>query len=172
MRVNNSLSNLGLVASLLMLVTVAVRAHTDGDQTSVPAELTPAEQAVSDVVQAYARAYQATDIDAIHELVSAGAFSYFEGAGADEDWADYAAHLGAEMPAFSETRYNIFGIRPEVAGQMAFATFGWKLDVVILSEQFEGGRHPVSMQGLGTAVLVDEGGAWRLRHIHTARKQN
>ena len=52
-----------------------------------------------------------------------------------------------------------------------FATFDWEMDVVVLSEQFPDGRHPVSMQGLGTAILIREGEQWKLRHVHTARKQ-
>ena len=54
---------------------------------------------------------------------------------------------------------------------MAFATFDWSLDVVVLSDQFEGGRHPVSMQGIGTAIFIKDEGEWKLRHLHTVRAE-
>ncbi len=75
----------------------------------------------------------------------------------------------AEMPSFSEAQYVFSNIRPEVGKDFAFATFGWKMDVVVVSDQFEGGRHPISMQGIGTAVLLLEEGVWKLRHLQTVR---
>ncbi|RMF97916.1 MAG: hypothetical protein D6727_04725, partial [Gammaproteobacteria bacterium] len=54
-------------------------------------------------------------------------------------------------------------------GQLGFATFDWRMAVTVLSERFEGGRHPVSMHGLGTAVLSRGPDGWRIRHLATAR---
>jgi ketosteroid isomerase-like protein len=127
-------------------------------------------QAVIATLDAFAAAYQATDVDAIHRLtLPDGQFSHIEGTFADWSWESYAGHLAEEMPSFSETRYQLSNIRPETHGEMAFATFDWSLDVVILSDQFEGGRHPVSMQGIGTVVLIKAEGRWKLRHLHTVR---
>ena len=43
--------------------------------------------------------------------------------------------------------------------------------MTVLSDEFEGGKHPVSMRGLGTAILVQHDGGWKIRHLHTAREQ-
>lgn len=160
--------------SVLLFACVVIgnaTAHTDevdGENTAL--ELSPREQSVVTILDAYAAAYAATDLDAIRNLtLSDGAFSYFEGASTDNSWDEYEHHAAAEMPSFSEARYVFSNVRPVVSEQMAFATFDWQLDVVVISEQFEGGRHPVSMRGVGTAVLIMEEGGWRLRHLHTAQ---
>jgi hypothetical protein len=146
-------------------------AHTDdADDTGAVMELSAEQQAVVATLEAYALAYAAADLEAIRRLTASdGRFSYFEGASADRSWDDYAHHASMEMPSFSEARYVVSDVRPEVAGDLAFATFAWAMDVVVLSEQFEGGRHPVSMHGIGTAVLVLDGGDWKLRHMQTAQ---
>jgi ketosteroid isomerase-like protein len=173
----NNASRLKKLATLSVLVTslswsMFVFGHTDDPHDEGDAApLSATEQAVANVLLAYAQAYATTDIEGIRRLiVDDASFSYFEGAGADSDWADFSAHLAAEMPSFSDARYVFTNIKPEVSGDMGFATFRWTLDVVIISDQFEGGRHPVSMEGLGTAVMLNKKGAWRLRHLHTARK--
>ena len=130
-------------------------------------------RAVVAVLEAFAAAYAATDIEGIQALtLPDGHFSHFEGTFADWSWDSYAGHLAEELPLFSDTRYRLANIRPETGGAMAFATFDWAMDVVVVSDEFEGGRHPVSMQGIGTAVLLKTDRGWKLRHLHTARQRN
>jgi hypothetical protein len=161
-----------ITAAAFVLLSGLAAAHTDENEQAVePAQLTAAQQAVVTTLEAYAAAYAATDLERLRSLtVGNESFSYFEGSGADWGWDAYAAHLNKEMPAFSQAQYEFTDVRPVVGEQFAYATFSWKLDVVILSEEFEGGRHPVSMQGLGTAVLARQGANWQLQHIATARK--
>jgi len=157
----------------ILFAGVAASHSGDADKQTEKPLLDARQLQVADVLDAYAAAYQATDIAAIKALTLAdGRFSFFEGTGADNDWHEYAEHLAAEMPAFSEASYNITDIQPEVQGSMAFATFSWSMEVVIISDQFEGGRHPVSMEGIGTAVLIEQGDSWKIRHLHTARKRD
>ena len=106
----------------LSVFSMLVQAHTDDDaDDGAKRTLNPEEQAVVTTLEAFARAFQATDIDAIRELtLSDGAFSHFEGTFADWNWSSYAGHLQEEMPSFSETRYRLWNIRPEVVGEMAF----------------------------------------------------
>ncbi len=155
----------------LWLLAGSAVAHTDGpDSTAADGVLDARQQAIVEVLDAYATAYAATDLAAIRGLIlDDGHFSYFEGASADWGWDAYAEHAAAEMPSFSEAQYVFSNIRPEVGKDFAFATFGWKMDVVVVSDQFEGGRHPISMQGIGTAVLLLEEGVWKLRHLQTVR---
>lgn len=159
---------------LLCLLSGAVTAHTDGPEAGPGGgDFDKDQQAVVSVLEAYAAAYAATDLDAIRRLtVDDGRFTYFEGASADWSWEAFAEHAGAEMPSFSEAYYAFSNFRPEVGASIAFATFDWEMNVVVLSEQFAGGRHPVSMQGIGTAILVREHGDWKLRHLQTARGES
>jgi len=164
--------------SVLRALTLAVCAlaspifahEGEDDESQSAVVLDPDSKAVVATLDAFAAAYQATDVDAIYRLtLPDGQFSHIEGTFADWSWESYAGHLAEEMPSFSDTRYQLSNIRPEAHGEMAFATFDWSLDVVILSDQFEGGRHPVSMQGIGTAVLIRAEGEWKIRHLHTVR---
>ena len=61
--------------------------------------------------------------------------------------------MAPEMALFEKPSYSITEIRPFVSGDLAYATYSWAMDVTVLSKEFEGGRHPVSMKGKGTAVL-------------------
>jgi ketosteroid isomerase-like protein len=153
------------------MVCGGVLAHQGEDGSSrVANALGPDAQAVVDTLNRFATAFQSADIEVIHSLISGdGVFSHFEGAFADWSWDSYAGHLAEEMPLFSETQYKITNVHPETEGGMAFATYDWSMDVIVISEQFEGGRHPISMNGIATAVLVKSGDDWKIRHMHTAR---
>jgi len=74
-----------------------------------------------------------------------------------------------EFAVMQAPDYRIENIRAFADGQLGFATFDWRMAVTVLSERFEGGRHPVSMHGLGTAVLSRGPDGWRIRHLATAR---
>ena len=81
---------------------------------------------------------------------------------------EYASDLrGHVLPVLGRRRLT--DIEPFVSGNLAYATFEWAMDVTVVSDKFEGGRHPVSMSGRGTAVLIRQAGAWKLRHLHTAQ---
>lgn len=172
---NNRICRLSYAALLLaVFLPLNVSAHTDdvADQDE-GVEYSGAEKMVVNVLESYAAAYAAADLVAIRNLtVANGSFSYFEGTSVDSSWAEYETHAAAEMPAFSDAHYVFTSIRPHVVGQMAYATFSWAMDVVIVSEQFEGGKHPVSMRGIGTAVLEKENAGWKLRHLQTAREKS
>ena len=160
-----------IIAGVLAASGFPAGAHEgEEDGMPAPAEFSAEQQAVADVLAEYAAAFQNSDIAAIRALTTvAGGFSFFEGTFADFSWDSYAKHLGEEMPLFAETAFSITNVRPEIGGGMAFATYDWALDVVVLSEEFEGGRHPVAMRGVGTAVFVPTDAGWKIRHIHTAR---
>lgn len=134
--------------------------------------LTAAEQEIVDFLSAYAEAFASADMRRIEPFfVADERLSYFEGSNVDRGWEGYRKHLAAELPAFSQTSYRITDVRPQVASDLAFATFSWGLDTTVISDQFEGGKHPVSMRGIGTVVLVQEDDRWQIRHMHTAREK-
>lgn len=136
------------------------------------APLSAAEQEIADFLTTYAEAFASGDLQRIETFfVTDERLSYFEGAFVNRGWASYSKHLAEELPVFSETQYTITDVRPQVDDNMAVATYSWGLDVTVVSDQFEGGKHPVSMRGVATAVLVRDEGRWRFRHVHTAREE-
>jgi len=161
--------SMGLLIVSLGSGGIGAHQAEEGDgQLMVP--LDAEAQAVVDTLESFAAAFQRGDVGAIRALTPMdGEFSHFEGTFTDWSWDSYAGHLAEEMPVFSETRYLITNVRPETGGGMAFATYDWAMDVVVVSDEFEGGRHPISMSGIGTAVLVESSDGWKIRHMHTAR---
>ncbi len=130
------------------------------------------EQKIIDLLNRYSSAVEAKDISRIEQLVVADeGFSHIEGTYMDIGWASYREHLEPEMAMFGDTTYSLGEIRPYVSGDLAFATFQYEMNVVVLSKEFEGGRHPVSMRGRATAVLTKAKGDWKIKHMHTAREQ-
>ncbi len=166
-------SRFGLMLAAAVLPGLGLAHEGAGAGPAAERALDAEARAVVAVLEAFAAAYEATDIEAIRALtLPDGHFSHFEGSFADWSWDSYAGHLAEELPLFSETRYRLANIRPETGGAMAFATFDWAMDVVVVSDEFEGGRHPVSMEGIGTAVLLKTAAGWKLRHLHTARARS
>ena len=144
----------------------------ENDARAADAALDPDQQSVVTTLSDYAEAVASADLARIETFFLRNEdFSHFEGSYPDWGWTSYREHLAAELPSFSETRYSLTDIRPQVEGDLAFATFAWEMDVTVVSDQFEGGKHPVSMRGLGTAVLMQQEGSWKIRHLHTARDQ-
>ena len=156
----------------LGLVSTQSAAHDDEESSAPSLQLSPEQQQIVTFMSDYADAFQSTDLERISDfMINDEGFSFFEGSLPDWGWDSYVHHMQAELPAFSETRYVISGVRPFTSGDMAYATFEWQLDVTVLSDQFEGGRHPVSMRGIGTAVLLRDGDDWRISHLHTSQSR-
>jgi ketosteroid isomerase-like protein len=167
------------IPAIVFLATVCLApvgsafAH-DGDPEKKQETMTlsEAERGVVDFLSAYAEAFASADMRRIEPFFLADErLSYFEGSNVDWGWEGYRKHLAAELPAFSQTSYRITDVRPQVASDLAFATFSWGLDTTVISDQFEGGKHPVNMRGIGTVVLVPDGDRWQIRHMHTAREK-
>ena len=141
--------------------------HAGGQQAAPPG---PDEQAIIGVLERYARAMTGKDLTAIRPLlVPDDEFSYFEGTYVNRGWQSYYEHLEPEVKLFEQPEYRISEARAFASGDLGYATFDWALQVTVLSDRFEGGRHPVSMQGKGTAVFARLGNQWKIRHLHTAQ---
>jgi ketosteroid isomerase-like protein len=148
----------------------SVLAHEGEELVAAPVELTAEEQAVIDTLDAYSRAVAAADLDAVEAVVVTDeSFSYGEGAHLDVGWQSFAKHMEPEFAAFGDATYTFTDVHPFVSGDMAYAHLHYDMNVVVLSDQFEGGKHPVSMKGLGTVVLVKDDGDWKIRHMHMVR---
>jgi hypothetical protein len=137
------------------------------------ADFSAAAQQVVDTLNGYTQAVASKDMVKIERYVVADeGFSHIEGTFTDIGWQSYREHLAPEMELFEDTRYTFTNFRPYVSGDMAYASFDYALDVTIRSDQFAGGKQPVSMRGKGTAVLIKAGDTWKIRHMHTAAKRD
>lgn len=164
-----------LVMALLMGLLVVggtglATAHEGEDHKSAAADPDPDSRAVVGTLENYAQAVTSNDLSRIRPLFVAGdGFSYFEGTFVNIGWQSYSEHMAPEMALFEKPSYRLTDIRPFVSGDLAYATFAWAMDVTVISDKVEGGRHAVSMNGKGTAVLSRVDGQWKIRHLHTAR---
>jgi len=160
------------LAALGLALAGSGNAHEgEDDAVAAPLELSVEEIAVVDTLNAYAGAVAAADLDAVKAAVVADEnFAYVEGSHLDLGWDSFAKHMAPELAAFGDATYVFSDIRPFVSGAMAYAHLRYDMDVVVLSDQFEGGRHPVSMEGVGTVVLVKDADAWKIRHMHMVRE--
>ena len=178
MNIRKQPGNINLAMFLLGLIAVAVAAPLSAHEgeakqdESAGSMLSEEARQVVDTLNHYAAAVQSANLQKIEEyMVTDAGFSSIEGTFTDIGWESYRDHLAPEMAMFANTQYQLSDIRPYVSGDMAYASFDYAMDVTIVSDQFEGGEHPVSMRGKGTVVLVKDGEAWKIRHLHTVTKR-
>lgn len=156
---------------LLSLTFAATYAHEGESRPPPVAEhFSASARAVITTLENYAQAVTSNDLSRIKPLLvqQGDEFTYFEGTFVNVGWQSYYDHMAPEMALFEKPSYRMTDIRPFVRGNLAYATFTWAMDVTVVSDKFEGGRHPVAMNGKGTAVLSKTGGQWKIRHLHTA----
>ncbi len=169
---SKTLTVLAAATTALIALGAAAPAFAHGDETHQPvaaAPSTPDTRAVVAVLNQYAAAISANRIDDVKPLLAPGNdFSFFEGTYVNVGWQSYHDHMAPEMKLFKDPSYRFTDIRPYASGNLAYATFSWAMDVTVVSKQFDGGQHPVSMQGKGTVVLSRIGNDWKIRHLQTA----
>lgn len=163
--------SLTVLATLLVLgATAPALAHEGEDHGPVAAApSTPATRAVVAVLNQYAAAISANKLEQVKPLLVPGNdFTFFEGTFVNTGWQSYYDHMAPEMKMFDKPSYRLTDIRPYASDNLAYATFSWAMDVTVVSDKFEGGKHQVSMHGKGTAVLSRIGNDWKIRHLQTA----
>ena len=90
----------------------------------------------------------------------------FESGHANYGWADYRDnHLGPEMREMKNTKYAFSDIKIHLAGKTAWATFKYAISADVTSN---GQQRHVDGAGLGTAVLEQRDGQWRIVHWHSS----
>jgi ketosteroid isomerase-like protein len=176
MNISKVSNTIGLATGLLGLIAVGapLSAHEGEAKHGETTDAMLSEEArqVIDTLNHYAAAVQSANLQSIEDyMVTDAGFSAIEGTFTDLGWQSYRDHLAPELALFTNTQYELSDIRPYVSGDMAYASFDYAMDVTIVSDQFEGGEHPVNMRGKGTVVLVRDGEAWKIRHLHTVTKR-
>ena len=90
----------------------------------------------------------------------------FESGHANYGWADYRDnHLGPEMSEMKNTAYGFSDIKIHLAGKTAWATFKYTIAADVTEN---GKQRHVDGGGLGTAILEQREGQWRIVHWHSS----
>ncbi|HVS80376.1 MAG TPA: nuclear transport factor 2 family protein [Pyrinomonadaceae bacterium] len=90
----------------------------------------------------------------------------FESGHANYGWADYRDHhLVPEMGEMKNTKYGFTDIRVHLAGKTAWATLKYTISADVPDN---GKMRHVDGGGLGTAVLEERNGRWRIVHWHSS----
>jgi hypothetical protein len=139
---------------------------TEGTAPSGPIidsrELTPDEAVVQSVLDKYALAMEQKSVELMEQAVIPGDFSTIESGYPNWSWEDFRDnHLLVEMDTFTDVNYEIKLIAGELKGALGFAVYTYTA-----SGKAQG--NPVSITGLGTAILEETSAGWRIHHLHTS----
>lgn len=92
--------------------------------------------------------------------------SVFENGRANLGWADFRDHhLVPEMSEMKNTKYSFADMKVHLAGKTAWATFKYAISADVTDN---GQTRHVDRGGLGTAVLEERAGQWRIVHWHSS----
>jgi|SRR5882672_7240067 len=90
----------------------------------------------------------------------------FESGHANYGWPDYRDHhLVPEMGEMKNTKYAFSDVRVHLAGKTAWATLKYTISADVPDN---GKMRHVDGGGLGTAVLEQRDGQWRIVHWHSS----
>lgn len=90
----------------------------------------------------------------------------FESGHANYAWADYRDnHLVPEMGEMKNTKYDFSDMKIHVAGKTAWVTLKYSISADVPEN---GKMRHVDGGGLGTAVLENRAGQWRIVHWHSS----
>jgi len=125
------------------------------------------EQAVRDALLKSASSFEKSDLaEATKVWANDESLTVFESGHANYGWADYRDnHLGPEMREMENTKYAFSDIKIHLAGKTAWATLKYTIAADVMSN---GQQRHVAGGGLGTAVLENPDGRWRIVHWHSS----
>ena len=127
----------------------------------------PDETAVREALMKSASSFEKNDTaEATKVWVNDESLSVFESGHANYAWADYRDHhLFPEMGEMKNTKYAFSDMKIHLAGKTAWATFKYAISADVISN---GQQRHVDGSGLGTAVLENRDGQWRIVHWHSS----
>jgi ketosteroid isomerase-like protein len=125
------------------------------------------ESAVREALMKSASSFEKNDIgEATKIWVNDESLTVFESGHANYGWADYRDHhLVPEMAEMKNTKYAFSDIRIHLAGKTAWATFTYTITADVVDN---GKPRHVDGGGLGTAILEQRDGQWRIVHWHSS----
>ncbi len=131
----------------------------------VAAQASPDVKAITAVFAEYDRAFNAKDLDRLAAFYHPDVTVY-EGGGINPGWADYRdRHLGPELKAFNNLKFEHIKIVVTMIGpDAAYVTGEYLLDATTEAREVRSG-------GLATYVMIRDAGQWKIRHSHTSSKR-
>jgi len=148
------------VVAFLFVVFAVLAAHYSFGQSND-------EAAVREALMKSASSFEKNDLATATQVwVNDESLTVFESGHANYGWADYRDnHLGPEMKEMKNTKYSFSDIKIHLAGKTAWATFKYTIAADVMSN---GQPRHVDGAGLGTAVLENRDGQWRIVHWHSS----
>lgn len=142
-----------LILAAVLVVSGAVAAQPAAD---------PAAEATA-VLRQNARAFETADMKTLDTLWAHDAdVTVFESGHANYGWTDYRDHhLKPEVEEMKGLEYQLSDIRTRVSGSTAWSTFKYSIRAELKGQK-------IDSAGLGTAVLENRDGAWKIVHWHTS----
>lgn len=136
---------------------IAYQAYAHGDD----------EAAVRDALLKSALSFEKNDLPMASQVwVNDESLTIFESGHANYGWADYRDHhLVPEMGEMKNTKYAFSDIKIHLAGKTAWATLKYTISADVMDN---GKSRHVDGGGLGTAVLENRDGQWRIVHWHSS----
>ena len=149
-----------LMAALAVVIGAGAIAFSLNETVSAQ---TDEVKAVTDVMTREALAIEQGDLAALDKIwANSDDVTVFESGHANYGWTDYRnTHLAPELKEFKNTKYSFSDMKVKVDGKTAWATFKYSLAA-------EMGTRKVDSGGLGTAVLEQRDGKWRIVHWHSS----
>jgi ketosteroid isomerase-like protein len=131
----------------------------------------PEEIAVREALLKSASTFEKNDLaEATKVWVNDDSLTVFESGHANYGRADYRDnHLGPEMREMQNTKYRFSEIKIHMAGRTAWATFKYTISADATSN---GQQRHVDGGGLGTAILENRDGQWRIVHWHSSTERH
>lgn len=125
------------------------------------------EAAVREALLKSASSFAKNDMTTAAQVwVNDESLTVFESGHANYGWADYRDnHLGPEMREMKNTAYSFSDIKIHLAGKTAWATFKYTIAADVTEN---GKQRHVDGAGLGTAILEQRDGQWRIVHWHSS----
>lgn len=149
------------------IIAIAISLGFAAKYRATPTSLQTDEAAVREALLKSASSFAQNDMAAATQVwANDESLTVFESGHANYGWADYRDnHLGPEMREMKNTAYAFSDIKIHLAGKTAWATFKY----TIAADVTENGkaRH-VDGGGLGTAILEQRDGQWRIVHWHSS----
>jgi ketosteroid isomerase-like protein len=125
------------------------------------------EAAVRDLLLKSESSFEKNDVATATKVwANDESLTVFESGHANYGWTDYRDnHLVPEMGEMKSTKYAFSDIKIHLAGKTAWATFKYTISADVTDN---GKSRHVDGGGLGTAVLEQRDGQWRIVHWHSS----
>jgi ketosteroid isomerase-like protein len=125
------------------------------------------EAAVRDALMKNALSFEKNDVAMASQVwVNDDSLTVFENGRANIGWTDFRDHhLAPEMGGMKNTKYSFADMKIHLAGKTAWATFKYSISADVVDN---GQTRHVDRGGLGTAVLEERSGQWRIVHWHSS----